>query len=415
MKPLTKLHPLHGLLYLVILIIAMMQLWYINHTPWSPIDEYQHMDYIDKLVSGDMPAISDSISDELFVEIRQHPERNSSHATSRKELGLTGYSYQAKHPPLYYMLLAVPDYLMKKCAYPVFERLKVLRTISFFFLVTGLLMMLPIGHAMRSIEYNVPKTYILIGIAWCLFTATHERYGLGNNFLSPLLVNGSLIALCYYIHSPGPGRMLLLSLLSGITTCGALTNLFVLPIIAIIALPSFIRTITTNQLLALAGGLILPACLLLWWKLHSIPDPLIGGTITAILRHFIRANMVDYITFLKLFLLNVVQIDFLGRSVDLSMLHACFALFNALLMIIFIGYRKSDNTTWIFYAYLCFIYFMLLIGLLNRYVDEVTWVAFRHYLGFYPFLYLGLTSGFLLLGRRISVLKSRRIKPKNSY
>lgn len=415
MKPLSKLHPLHGVLYLVIIVIAMLQLWYINHTPWSPIDEYQHMDYIDNVATGNLPSISDSISEELVMEILQHPERNSSHAESRAALGLTAYSYQAKHPPLYYMILAVPDYLMRQLAYPVFERMQILRMISFLLFITGLLLMLRIGSTMRQMGYDVPKTYILLGIAWCLFTATHERFGVGNNFLSPLLINASLLALFTYIQSPGPRRMLLLSILCGLSVCGALTNLFVLPIIAIMALPAFIRTFNAGQAMAFLGGLILPASMLVYWKLNSIPDPLVGETITAILRHFIRANMVDYTTFLKLLLLDVVQIDFLGHTMDLSMFHIFLAMINGILMITFFNYRKKNNTTWIFYAYLSFIYFIVLIGLLNRYVDEVTWVAFRHYLGFYPFLYMGFTSGFLLAATWIAEKKTIFFKPKNSY
>ena len=101
-------------LLIFITLITFFQVWYINNTPWSPIDEYQHMDYIDNIASGKMPSISDSISEELFIEIIHHSDRNpAKRPPYREALGLTGYSYQAKHPPLYYLLLAAPDRLMQ--------------------------------------------------------------------------------------------------------------------------------------------------------------------------------------------------------------------------------------------------------------------------------------------------------------
>ena len=59
-------------LLILIALITFFQVWYINNTPWSPIDEYQHMDYIDNMAIGKMPSISDSIK-VLFIKEKAFP------------------------------------------------------------------------------------------------------------------------------------------------------------------------------------------------------------------------------------------------------------------------------------------------------------------------------------------------------
>ena len=257
-------------LLIFIALITFFQVWYINNTPWSPIDEYQHMDYIDNIASGKMPSISDSISEELFIEIIHHSDQNpAKRPPYREALGLTGYSYQAKHPPLYYLLLAAPDRLMQAWDFTIFKRLQILRTVSFSIFFIGLFLMLLIGKEMRKQGHYLPTTYILIGIAWCLFTVSHERYGLGNNYLSPLLINSSILALLTFIKSPKPKHLFLLTFLAGLSICGALTNLFILPILFVLALPSLIRAFDWKLILAGAAGLIIPLVIIVLWKLNS--------------------------------------------------------------------------------------------------------------------------------------------------
>ncbi len=394
-------------LLIFITLITFFQVWYINNTPWSPIDEYQHMDYIDNIASGKMPSISDSISEELFIEIIHHSDQNpAKRPPYREALGLTGYSYQAKHPPLYYLLLAAPDRLMQAWDFTIFKRLQILRTVSFSIFFIGLFLMLLIGKEMRKQGHYLPTTYILIGIAWCLFTVSHERYGLGNNYLSPLLINSSILALLTFIKSPKPKHLFLLTFLAGLSICGALTNLFILPILFVLALPSLIRAFDWKLILAGAAGLIIPLVIIVLWKLNSIPEPIVASNINSLLQNYFRANMVSYGKFLHLFINDFFKIDFLGNAFNLTVLHICLALSNVLLMLFFFFSNKDKDTRWLYYTYPIFIYFLILLGLLNHYIDAVTWVAFRHYMGFYPFLFIGISSGFLIL--------FKNLKPKNS-
>ncbi|QLH44516.1 MAG: hypothetical protein HWD58_02125 [Bacteroidota bacterium] len=55
---------------------------------WSPIDEYAHMDYIEKLSAGRMPAVSDTLEPEILNDIIQHPERTGSPAGNDILIGI---------------------------------------------------------------------------------------------------------------------------------------------------------------------------------------------------------------------------------------------------------------------------------------------------------------------------------------
>src|ERR1035437_2582773 len=112
-----------------------------NQTKWSPIDEYSHMDYIDKLGEGKLPKLSDQISIEMFFHITtdtlRNPQRN---IKTYEQLGLPAICYEAIHPPLYYALLVPPNLLMNWMGVKIFYRLKILRLFSYLFFVIGLCM-----------------------------------------------------------------------------------------------------------------------------------------------------------------------------------------------------------------------------------------------------------------------------------
>ena len=40
---------------------------------WSPIDEYAHMDYIEKMGEGRMPKLQDPISNDIYIDLIEHP------------------------------------------------------------------------------------------------------------------------------------------------------------------------------------------------------------------------------------------------------------------------------------------------------------------------------------------------------
>lgn len=98
---------------------------------WSNIDEYAHMDYIEKLAIGQMPLSSDQICNEIFLLHHQLSWKICCWKTINKKRIID----QAQHPPLYYSVLLAPNMLMKKMNVDVFSRVIVLQLFIFFCLV----------------------------------------------------------------------------------------------------------------------------------------------------------------------------------------------------------------------------------------------------------------------------------------
>ena len=392
-------------LLLIIGVLASLQLWYINHMPWSPIDEYAHMDYVEKLGEGKWPVINDYISPEIIHDIFSRHERHlAKQVSSPAELGLALYSYQAKHPPLYYSILTPVNLLMKKLDFSLFKRLQILRTFSYSLFVAGLLLLFPIARRMREIGYRIPMAAVSLAVIWALFFSTHERFGLGNNLLSPLLIHGAFLCLLRFRQSEDPSGLFALGLMAGLSVCGALTNLFLLPLIALPALPVFIRRFSLQTLGALLGGLLLPGLMLLWWHKGTLTQSPTADIINGLLHNLFRANQVGYNTFLQLLGHDLSTVDFIQPGWRWLWINLLLFAVNAGFLLAFRKRLLGPENRWILFLWGCLGYFLVLGFFLNRFVDDVVWVAYRHYLGFIGLHGLVLFSGFAL------VLP----KPKNS-
>ena len=120
---------------------------------WAFGDEMAHWDYVMKVGQGRVPQIDDPIERQLFffhrnnydtrllgkVRVTPLPLKKSS------QLGLAGYSYEAHHPPLTYLLLALPDKILAQMNVQLRGRLVALRLVclavaflAFFLLWWGL-------------------------------------------------------------------------------------------------------------------------------------------------------------------------------------------------------------------------------------------------------------------------------------
>lgn len=195
-------HIRYLLQFCCLLVIINSVYFIVKQRQWSPIDEYAHMDYIIKLSKGQIPKISDPLSDEIILDIQQHPTRSVAKKNqTRNELGLANYSYQAKHPPLYYAALVIPNQLMTYCDVPIYHRLRIIRFISYAFYVLGILLLVPAYKELKKIYSNIPAYFPWLVILFSLLIFPHERYGLGNNALSPMMIHASLYFLIRYIIS----------------------------------------------------------------------------------------------------------------------------------------------------------------------------------------------------------------------
>ena len=239
-----------------------------NQTKWSPIDEYSHMDYINKLGEGQLPKLSDQISSEMFFHITtdtlRNPQRN---IKTYEQLGLPAICYEAIHPPIYYALLIPPNLLMNRMGVKIFYRLKILRLFSYLFFVIGLCMCIPIFNSLNKLGYSIPFSYGLGCILFGLLIATYQRYGLGNNMLAPLMVNTTILFLIkYYQNSVDKNlyRFVLFALLSIFT---ALSTIFILPVLCLVMLYKYRSHLTLKNFTITTSMVIVAIVLLVSWKL----------------------------------------------------------------------------------------------------------------------------------------------------
>jgi hypothetical protein len=390
---------------LLVLCAFCLQVVFVWQQPWSPIDEYAHMDYIERLSVAQMPAISDTLSASILTDIQQHPERSVGGIHDIDQLGLAQFSYQAKHPPLYYLLLAVPNSLMQLLDVSLFQRVMILRVLSVVLFMSGLLLFFPIARKLRNLKYEISATYVWFAILWCLMTVVHERYGLGNNLLSPLLCNAALLS-CLQYNSTGSKRDIgLLSFFAALSVCGALTNVFLLPILFLCAIRTFFAGRVVLNFLMVMLGLVIPAGILWIWQAYSTPDPIVANWINDLIHLAYPAHMVGYRVFLSLLLNDLLTIHLFGYTLQTTLFHIVLFFVN-LILFVAVWFRSSQpGFRWIWMSYACAAYWLFLLFILNRYVADVTWVAFRHYLGFYPFIVVAFSGGIYGM---MQMLKDRR-------
>lgn len=120
------------LLFLVYTWIAIDYTWKLRI--WSPFDEIAQYDYIDKLSSGRFPLPTEAISDySANLSINYFDWIKGSEFKGTKEtMGIAGLSYEAQQPPFYYLVMAVPNSILKSLSVMPRLQVRVLREIGVF-------------------------------------------------------------------------------------------------------------------------------------------------------------------------------------------------------------------------------------------------------------------------------------------
>lgn len=391
--------------YILITICAITIVWSVKFIwqkeKWSPIDEYAHMDYIEKMCEGKMPKLQNDISNDIYLDLIEHPDRSfTGPIHTREELGMGNYSYQAKHPPIYYSVLLVPNFVMQKIGFTAFERLKILRLISYFLFLLGSLICIPIFKLLNEKGFKTPKFYSWTCVLFSLLIATHQRYGLTNNMLSPLFINASIYYVLKYHVTYDVKFLYRFIIIGGLALSVALTNLFIIPFLFLYALIIYLPHFQKKTFFTACALLLIPALVILWWQLTTIPDKAFEEYLQNLLLAVIPANTITFKMFLDLLLNDTFQLSFISEKLDVSKIYLTLLSFNIGICVLFF---KSIITQykWIAILFIVFLIFIINLYLLNRYVDRVHWVAFRNYLGFIPVIFVSCSSFIVVLFGKI--------------
>jgi len=207
--------------YLVVLIvvIAGLGIYSLNHERWAIRDEFYHADVIRKFASGYWPSPIEPASPALIIDSYH---KNWNHRPSLAKVGdalvWPTVGYMAQQSPLYYLILALPASIWNDRWND--NTIILLRLVSIALVVAG---MMAAQHALREDSNSALAAILALGTQWETYATLH------NDSLSPLVVGIALVGL--FDRDERRGLMLLhlgigLSLVSKLTNAIAVVPLF---------------------------------------------------------------------------------------------------------------------------------------------------------------------------------------------
>lgn len=239
--------------------------------PWGLIDEAQHVDYVWHIAErGEFPvagttSLAPAVVDSLFATRHWFVFHWSTPAsTSLADLGATGYSYEAYHPPLYYLLMA-PVYLGAPGT--ILDRLFVLRGAAIALSLVTVYLFFHLGAL-------VSRSALFALLATLVFIMLPERAAYASRVNNDVLAELLGAAICLVsaqgaLHSLTRGRALALGLLLALGVWTKLSVSFWLGPLAVLAFWLYPRADGRRWLLpVLIGGAALGALLARNWSIY---------------------------------------------------------------------------------------------------------------------------------------------------
>lgn len=358
---------------------------YINSKKnWSLVDEYAHFDNIEKFSNLEYPRQSSMVYPSI---IKDYNERNFvKHCNdSTLSFNATCYSYEAHHPPLYYMFLAIPNKFMKLLNTSVFVRMMNLRIFSYLIYLVGVLFSFFIIKEINIVKYKF--SMFLIYSIFCFSFINDQRYGLGNNILSLPVFH---IVIFFYIKFIQTKSLKFWILFNGF--CWALlfvsyTNILPLFLIAITVLILYKNLSFKLILYPIIISLISLLLLIIHFKI-SVGDSTISDQVDNFFNLLIPKGKFEFIDFLNVFLFDI---SFLfGKHKISGIIITLFTINSVLLFTQIKHILKYQKWVLVFLSYLIIVVISFFI--LNKYVAGVFWFTLRHYWGLFPLFFLALFS-----------------------
>jgi len=155
---------------------------------WFPLDEKQHYDVIDQISSGRFPNQRSLITDYTFQISEDYfvGAKPDDFDGTKEGLGVLATSYESQQPPVYYLLLAGPNALMKYLDVPPPQLVRLLRSFDvIFYLGTSLIIILIFNDLSALVGY--PRMFGYFIAAFFLTTGFGFRGYISCDHLSPLI------------------------------------------------------------------------------------------------------------------------------------------------------------------------------------------------------------------------------------
>lgn len=269
--------------------------------PWGLIDEAQHVDYVWHIAErGEFPVagtttLSPALIDSLFATrhwfVFQWPTPAS---TALTDLGAVGYSYEAYHPPLYYLLMA-PVFLGAPGS--ILDRLFLLRG-------AALVLSLVTVYLVFRLGALVSRSVLFALLATLIFIMLPERAAYTSRVNNDVLAEMLGAAICLVsvqgvLRALTPIRAVSLGVLLALGVWTKLSVSFWLAPLAVLAFWLYPRADGRRWLLPLLiGGAALSALLARNWSIYHdltgfrafhqlyqiVPPPLLPATFVSAFR-----------------------------------------------------------------------------------------------------------------------------------
>lgn len=371
---------------------------------WSPIDEIAHYDYIDRLSSGQIPQPDQPISEYTFRITTHYFDwiGSKNYDGTLKSLGPAGYSYEAQQPPVYYLILALPNALLKALRVPPPAQITILRLISALMVMLGAASAgLVVARLRRFIPIDplwawaIPVILIIPNWSW--------QVQLNNGSLSLLMLNLSLAFLIASFEPEASGRSATLAVLFG--TLAALTKYTYLLYLPELVLALFIAAVLrqrTEKRRAWAWQLtraLWPLALLLAYMIFNvlrfgIHDPFGSKHVEAIFR-----NQTDFLYWgarlVKLFYATSYTINYLPFALPWLWIFLAGCTLTGIVVLWGLYHRRWLQSLPGAVALVAVAAVTAFSWLLTKIAPTVDWGNFRHFSGYLLF-FIFASLGFII-------------------
>lgn len=348
---------------------------------WGPIDETAHMDYVEKISNFNITMRTDAFIENEVYQSFQYTRwaKPDTYDGTIQSAGLVALSYELHQPPLYYLLMAIPNRIMKIFQVRIDHRVMVLRIISWLIFLVGLLMgFVGLKYILDKYKFSVSYFVSQLFVIYMLLVGSTQRFGVSNDWLSLCIVNVIIYLMAHYYFER---KYKLIPWIHFFIVALLLTKQTYLPMAFIfIALGwyysrSFIRWRWYMMMYLFA---------VIWYVYFFIY--LSRGSIShTFFNLLIPAGWFQFNDFMLILLHSVFNWKSLINYYPMPNL---IVLYLFLLSFVTILFFKKARPLFVF-STVVLVFLAVMMFLLNKWIGGVHWYAYRHFNGYGIFIFMG--------------------------
>lgn len=375
-------------LFIIYLLYASFN-YTISEPIWGPIDEIAHMDYIEKISKAKFTMNTDSpIETEIFqsFEYTQWAKPSNFDGTILTA-GLPAISYELYQPPLYYIIMAVPNCIMKLFGVNIVNRVLIIRVISWFLFFLSLVIgYFSILKLLKKFKFSVSLFFAQLYMIYLLLVGSIHRFGISNDWLPLLIIH---LIIWFFLKLYFENFNSVITWIHFLIAALMMTKQTYLPLSFIFFLTGMFFNSSFNKL---KWKYLIYLPVILWYALFTYQ--ILNPSIThSIFKFWFPPGKYDFQNFL---IITIYSVFDWSKLISFSYIPGLwifgifgFSLLSSLL------HKKSFPI--IIYSMIVLFSLAIMMFCLNKWIGGVNWYAYRHFNGYGFFIFLG-AFGWLICG-----------------